>query len=400
VRKALLSVIVSATAVSATVLIGVAPAGAASPVELSLPQGTAFSILGYSCGGIQEQAYATGFDPTSGYPTGAVYLQTSCGGSGRGGGYHSTTYTAWAGVTWDFTGTVVSSAELTAAPTVDPAFSAYDQNGNEVYNQSSNAYLLLAPTFTPLPRVTGISPSSGSALGGTSVAVTGTGFTGATAVSFGGVGAASYTVNSDTSITAVAPADSAGVTDLTVTTAGGSNQPGPADEFTFIAVPSVTQISPRKGPVTGGTVVTITGSGFTDANEVMFGETGTSFTVNSDTSITALAPANEGPDTSPVRVVSPGGTSTASGLDQFTYVAAPTITNFTPRSGGPGTAVVISGTHLSGATTVTFAGKAAVMTSDSGTKITAKVPAGAKSGRVRVTTAGGTATSPVAFTVT
>ena len=73
-------------------------AAAATATQLVLPQGTAFAILGHSCGGIQEQAYATGFDPTSGYPTGDVHLQTRCGGSGRGGGYHTTTYTAWVGV--------------------------------------------------------------------------------------------------------------------------------------------------------------------------------------------------------------------------------------------------------------------------------------------------------------
>lgn len=71
-------------------------ASAASTISLLRPQSNAFAILGYSCGGIQEQSYATGFDPTSGFPTGDVYMQTTCNGSGRGG--HSTTYTAWAGV--------------------------------------------------------------------------------------------------------------------------------------------------------------------------------------------------------------------------------------------------------------------------------------------------------------
>ena len=87
---------------------------AAAPLSLLLPQSTAFSILGHSCGGIQEQAFATGFDPTSGYPTGDVYLQTRCGGSGRGGGYHTTTYSAWVGATWDFAGGV-RSADPSAA---------------------------------------------------------------------------------------------------------------------------------------------------------------------------------------------------------------------------------------------------------------------------------------------
>src|SRR5689334_5152550 len=74
----------------------------ATPVALLLPQSTAFSILGHSCGGIQEQAFATGFSSLNGDPMGDVYIQTRCGGSGRGGGYHVTTYSAWVAVTWDF----------------------------------------------------------------------------------------------------------------------------------------------------------------------------------------------------------------------------------------------------------------------------------------------------------
>jgi hypothetical protein len=75
------------------------------------------------------------------------------------------------------------------------------------------------PTGGTPPTITGISPSSG--LAGTIVTISGTDFTGATAVSFNGVAAASYTVDSATSITATAPT---GVTTgpISVTTAGGS----------------------------------------------------------------------------------------------------------------------------------------------------------------------------------
>src|SRR5947209_522147 len=86
------------------VVLAFAPAASAAPTQLVLPQGNAFAVLGYSCGGIQEQNYAAGFDSTSGYPYGYSYLSTRCGGSGRGGGYHVTTYTAWAAVTWDYNG--------------------------------------------------------------------------------------------------------------------------------------------------------------------------------------------------------------------------------------------------------------------------------------------------------
>jgi hypothetical protein len=400
-RRVLLGVVVSIATLSA-VLVEAAPAASAgTTVALLLPQSTAFSFVGHSCGGIQEKAYARGFDPATGYPTGDVYMQTSCGGSGRGGGYHTTVYSAWAAVTWDFTGATVSASVLTTAPTdIDPSLDTYDSYGNEVYNASSNAYLVLAATFTPLPRIVGISPASGSAAGGTTVVITGTGFTSASAVDFGGNAAASYSVADDTTITAVSPAASAGTVDLTVTNAGGASLPETVDRFTFIPVPSVSQLTPARGPVGGGTAVTITGTGLTGATTVMFGETATSFTVDSDTSITAVAPATEAPDTATVRVVTPGGTSAVAAADRFTYLPAPTVTSFTPHAGAVGTVVTITGTHLSGATRVTFGGRPALFFADSGTKISAKVPTGAKTGRIRVTTAGGTAVSSAPFTLT
>src|SRR5438477_591631 len=110
VRKAVIAV-----AAVLFVTVGVESPASGATTSLLVPQSTAFAVLGHSCGGIQEQALATGFDGTSGYPIGDVYLQTRCGGSGRGGGYHTTTYSAWVGVTWDYTGAVVSSAVLATA---------------------------------------------------------------------------------------------------------------------------------------------------------------------------------------------------------------------------------------------------------------------------------------------
>lgn len=120
------------------------------PLDLVLPQGDAFAILGHSCGGIQEQVYATGFDPVTGYPTGVVNLKTRCGGSGRGGGYHTTTYTAWAAATWDFAGNVISYSVL-ASVVVNASFTATDVFGDILYNTSGQAYLIVpfaaAPTI-------------------------------------------------------------------------------------------------------------------------------------------------------------------------------------------------------------------------------------------------------------
>jgi large repetitive protein len=328
-----------ATAVAAALLGTVGVGSAASTTSLLLSQSTAFAVLGHSCGGIQEQALSTGFDAVSGYPAGDVYVQTRCGGSGRGGGYHVTTYSAWMGATWDFTGAAISSGVLPTAPTnLDPAFSATDPNASEVFNVLTavnvlpanctvgnttycayRAYLTLGPTFVPAPRVTGVSSASGPAAGGTSLTITGTGFTDATAVSFGGTAAASFTVNGDTSITTMSPAEDAGTVDVTVTSAGGTDTASAIDQFTFVAAPSVSGADPNNGTTDGGTSVTITGTGFTDAMAVDFGGTAVGFTVNDDTSITAVSPAAEETGTVDVTVTTLGGTSATGAADGFTY---------------------------------------------------------------------------------
>jgi len=84
--------------------------------------------------------------------------------------------------------------------------------------------------------VTSIAPTSGSISGGTPVVITGHDFTGATAVSFGGIPASKFTVDPDTQITATSPARSTrGAVDVTVTTPAGQTAPTSADRFTYIA---------------------------------------------------------------------------------------------------------------------------------------------------------------------
>ena len=317
-------------------------AGAAStPVALDLNQSQAFSILGASCGGIQETVYANGFDPTSGFPTGVVDMKTSCGGSGRGGGYHVTTYTASADVTWDWTATVVSST-VPATGAAVPGFSATDANGNQVYDSGNSAFLLLAPGFTPTPRVTAISVTQGPATGGTSVVITGTGFTAATAVSFGGVPAASFTIAGDTSITAVAPAAPAGPVDVSVTSAGGTDVTGAFDVFTFVAAPTISGLSPASGPLQGGNQVVITGTDLAAVTSVTFGGIPTYPTVQSDTSLTVTAPAGEAVDNTSVTVTSVGGSASA----PYAYTA-PDLCGTGCVFTSPTTAVVTTGVPFS-----------------------------------------------------
>jgi hypothetical protein len=397
-RKLTIAAVTSVAMVLGALGVAASPADA-STTPLLLPQSNAFAILGYWCGGIQEHSFATGFDAVTGFPTGDVFLSTTCSAGGKGG--HSFTVTAWAAVTWDYTGVVVSSIGVSPAPTVDPTFSAFDGYGNEVYNSSNNAYLVLAPTFVPAPRLIGISVAEAPATGGTTVTLTGTGFTGATAVSFGASAAASYTVTNDNSITAVSPAGSPGTVYITVTSAGGTSATLPAVQFTLVGTPSVTALTPNNGQVTGGSEVTITGSNLAAVTSVTFGDTPAAFFVIDDSTINAIAPPAEAVDTESVVVSSIGGSS--AGI-QFSYLsgglpAPPTVRKLTPAFGraSGGSPVTITGTNFVGATAVDF-GSTPVgsFTVVSATSITTTAPAGAGIVYVTVTTGYGTSSISLA----
>jgi alpha-tubulin suppressor-like RCC1 family protein len=97
--------------------------------------------------------------------------------------------------------------------------------------------------------VTADTPNSGPSAGGTSVTISGSGFLGATAVKFGTVNATSFVVNSDSSITAIAPAG-VGTVDITVVTPRGTSAVSAADTFTFAAAP--VPILPKAGGGPGG----------------------------------------------------------------------------------------------------------------------------------------------------
>jgi hypothetical protein len=162
-----------------------------------------------------------------------------------------------------------------------------------------------------------ILPTKGSALGGTRVTIVGTSFVGATVVDFGSTPATHFTVNSDTSVTATAPAGS-GTVDVTVTTPQGTSAITSGDEFTYVVhPPTVKLLLPNSGSAGGGTIVTIIGNNFRDATEVDFGGAPATFEVGSSDDITATAPAGSG--TVDVTVTTPQGTSTVSTDDQYTY---------------------------------------------------------------------------------
>jgi hypothetical protein len=260
--------------------------------------------------------------------------------------------------------------------TVDPATVAEAWDSNP------------AVTMAPVPAVQSMTPSGGPLAGGTQVVISGSGFTGATTVTFGGVPATSFSVVSATEITAISPAGT-GTSNVQVTTTRGVSALGPSDDFAY--TPIVSGVLPDSGLATGGTEVVINGSGFTDATGVYFGGVpATSFSVGSDGVITAESPAGMG-GTVDVTVSSPGGTSATTPSDQFGY--APAVSGIDPGDGpeAGGTVVTISGAGFTNATGVSFGGvPAATLSVSSDGVIVAESPPGTGTVDITVTTPVGT----------
>jgi hypothetical protein len=243
----------------------------------------------------------------------------------------------------------------------------------------------------------GVTPDSGPTTGGTPVTITGTGFTGATAITFGGVPATQVLVSPDgTSIDATTPAGTAGPADVSVTTPGGTaTDPG---AFTYVGRPTITTpggINPDAGPTTGGTTVTIIGTGFTpDTTVTVGGQPATDVTPNAaGTSLTAVTPAGTaGP--ADVKVTTAEGSTTDSG--GFTYDAVPMVGTVSPGTGSTsgGTPITIEGTGFAGPAAVTIGSSPATdVTVVSPTEMTAETgPGTAGTYGVTVATPGGSST--------
>jgi len=237
------------------------------------------------------------------------------------------------------------------------------------------------PDPEPAPTVSGVTANTGSAAGGTTVTIAGTGFASGASVSFGGTAATAVTVTGSTSITATTPAHAPGVVAVLVRNPDAQSGTLP-NGFTFTAPPTITNLTPESGAAAGGTTVTITGTGFVALPTVTFGgvpATGVSFA--GTTTITATTPAHAA-GTVDLVVTNPDGQSVTR-ANAFIYYDPPTLASVTPDEGtsAGGSAVTIAGTNFLAGATVTFGGADATSVSvASATSITATTPAHAAGG--------------------
>ncbi|MEJ2009150.1 MAG: IPT/TIG domain-containing protein [Acidobacteriota bacterium] len=259
-----------------------------------------------------------------------------------------------------------------------------------------------------VPTITSVVPDTGPPTGGKVVTINGANFTSGTqqtppSVSFGGVSASQVTVLSSSQMRVVTPPHAAGpVSVQIINPAGGSSQAGNAFTYTSTS-PTISGVSPNSGPVTGGTAVTIAGTGFANGATVSFGgiaASGVSFV--SSTQLNATIPAHSTGKVD-VTVTNPGGTDAVL-VSAFTYTSSsPTVSGVSPSSGpiAGGTAVTVAGTNFVSGATISFGGTAATGVSFvSSTQLRATTPAHA-AGAVSVAVTnpdGGSATVADAFT--
>jgi hypothetical protein len=244
------------------------------------------------------------------------------------------------------------------------------------------------------PSLASLNPTSGPGSGGNTVTLTGTNLAGVTAVHFG-ANLAAFTVVSNTQINAIAPAGS-GIVAVNVSAGTSTSNSLP---YTYVPAPTLTSINPTQGPLPGGNLVTLTGTGLTEVAGVFFGSVpASSFTIVDSTHITAVAPGGNPAGPVQVTVTTPSGTSNAM---SYFYVPAPVLTDVSPTQGptAGGNTVTLTGSGFTGTTSVHFgAGAAPSFTVVTDNQLTVHPPAGTGTIPVTVTTAGGTSSGTISYT--
>lgn len=224
--------------------------------------------------------------------------------------------------------------------------------GGATATGGSYTYAASAP-----PTVLAISPSSGNLASMPVVTITGSCFkSGAIqSVTIGGILVQNMVCANDSTITGtagVAPAPNPAAS-VVVTTTNGSNAANALFSYTQ-PPPVITSISPAVGDPAGGTTVTLTGMYFLGATSVSFGSAAASFTVLSDTQISAVTAAASGGGLTDVfpQVTAVGTSTNSTVVYTYTSTEIPTVLQALAPIVAPGDQITIVGANFTGATKV------------------------------------------------
>ncbi len=296
----------------------------------------------------------TGVEPNSGLSTGGTQIRLT------GEGFADGAAVSIDGVPATQV-TVVSPTSITAITPGSPNLYPVDvevTNPKGAPSVLDNSFTYVKP---PVELLTSITPPRGSTSGGEAVILHGQDFVDGTKVAFGGRAAPSVEVLNAETLRVITPIGERGPVTVNIDLPGQDTYAA-EEAFTYVnAVPRVVMaIRPQKGAQSGGTKVTIVGTGFAKGADVAIGgNAARKVKIVSDTKITAVTPPGAlGPANVAVR--NPG-LPAAILADAFEYVEAPTITKVSPKEGSiaGGTKVTIVGTGFLPGATVTFDGQPA-----------------------------------------
>lgn len=334
------------------------------------------------------------FSPTSG-PVGTVITVKGSGFTGSNAAWVGDAHNAVLKVSSDTTATikVPSGAHSGAVAILNGTHAAFSPSA---FTVSSEA------TSPPQQTINSFTPASGAI--GTIITIKGKGFTGSNAAWVGSGHDAVLKVVSDTKAKITVPADAKTGTLAILNSAHSASSSG---TFTVSGgapanpQPAITSIAPTSGPV--GTVITVSGSGFTGANAAWIG-TAHDATISavSDTQLRVTVPADG--TSGQVAILNPQHSAFSSNSFSVTADAPElgqqTITGISPASGPVGTSISITGSGFTGSTEASVgAAQHATLTVISDTQATVTVPADAASGAVGILSPQYSAYSATAFTV-
>ena len=357
------------TVVSSTQITAVVPAGAISGLlAVVTPAGSSTSSVVYT---VTAPPVITSFTPQQGLEGSSVTLS--------GSNFSSVSLVLFGNLPALFN--VVNANTINATVPVGAVTNLIKViSGTDTGKTASNFTVLY------LPLITSFSPSQGPV--GTQVTLNGTNLNGLTALTLGGQNVA-FTQISGTQVQFTVPAGSAGGI-ISVIGPGGTAVSG--NSFTVFSAPQITDFSPGSGQP--GNTIIITGLYLNGTTQVLLGTYSAAFTVLSDRSISLTVPA--GASTGLLQVITPGGT--AYSQDAYLVLTPPVITGISPVAAQPGDTVLISGTNLAGASSVSVSGISLTFIYTAAGNIKAVATSGFGTAPVIVTTSGGADTSDLWLT--
>jgi hypothetical protein len=247
---------------------------------------------------------------------------------------------------------------LTAGTTYYFRVIAYNTSGQQ--SAPSTQVTFTAAGTSSSPTLTAVSPTSGPTSGGTVITLTGTNFVSGATVRVGGVAATGVTFVSATQLRATTPAGTAGARDVLVTNPNGSSVTR-TGAFTYVTSSTtssftVTGVSPASGPTSGGTVITVTGSGFVSGARISVGYlTAGNLVFVSSTQLRATTPYSSTTGARDVRVTNPNGAYVIKS-GGFTYTTSTTTTTPPPSTSLAVTGVSPASGPRTGGTVITVTG--------------------------------------------